>query len=140
MTDVIKAVDVAKPVGVVYAQYSQFEKFPRFMEGVERVTRTGQDLLHWEIEIGGAKREFDTKITEHIPEKRIAWKSVAGKDHAGVVTFHRLSDQASRITVQMSYDPEGFLENVADAVGVITHRVEGDLERFKSYVEEGARA
>ncbi|MGH7858916.1 MAG: SRPBCC family protein, partial [Candidatus Binatia bacterium] len=91
--------------------------------------------LHWVINVGNARREFDAEITEQIPDKRIAWKSIGGKSHAGVVTFHRLSDDQTRVAMQMSYDPEGFLENVADVLGVISSRVEGDLRRFKGFIE-----
>jgi HSP20 family protein len=38
--------------------------------------------------------------------------------------------------LQMSYDPEGIIENVGDAVGVVSTRVQGDLERFKNFVEQ----
>jgi uncharacterized membrane protein len=135
MTSVEKFIEVNRPVRTVYNQYTQFEEFPRFMEGVESVEQLNDTKLHWKISIGGAEREFDTEITEQIPDKRIAWKSTDGKTHAGVVTFHRLSDDQSRIAVQMSYDPEGFVENVADKLGVISARVEGDLERFKEFIE-----
>lgn len=135
MSEVEKHVDIEKPVSTVYNQYTQFEEFPRFMASVDRVTQLDPKTLHWVIDIGGAKREFDATITEQIPDKRIAWKSIDGKTHAGVVTFHRLDDRRTRVNVQMAYDPEGFTENAADALGVIASRVQGDLERFKKFVE-----
>ena len=135
MTDIIKYINVKRPISMVYNQWTQFEDFPRFMEGVVRIDQLSNDMLHWTIDIGGVKREFDAKVTEQVPEERIAWKSVDGKTHAGVVTFHRLSDDETRVTVQMSYDPEGFLENAADSLGVIAARVQGDLTRFKEFLE-----
>jgi uncharacterized membrane protein len=139
MTEVMKHVDVRCPVGTVYNQYTQFEEFPKFMAGVERVTQINDEMLHWVIEIGGVRREFDTRITEQLPDERIAWKSVDQKTHAGVVTFHRLSDDTTRVTLQMAYDPEGFAENAADLLGLISARIEGDLERFKSFMESHGR-
>ncbi|MGH7804887.1 MAG: SRPBCC family protein [Candidatus Binatia bacterium] len=135
MTDIVKYINVERPIRTVYNQWTQFEEFPRFMEGVVRVDQTGDDKLHWVIDIGGVSREFDAKVTEQIPDERIAWKSTDGKTHAGVVTFHRLKDDETRVTVQMSYDPEGFLENAADSLGVISSRVQGDLTRFKEFIE-----
>jgi uncharacterized membrane protein len=135
MSEVEKHVDVNCPVSVVYNQYTQFEEFPRFMASTERVTQLDERTLHWVIDIGGAKREFDTKITEQIPDNRIAWKSIDGKTHAGVVTFHRLDDTRTRVNVQMAYDTEGFAETAADALGVISARVKGDLDRFKQFIE-----
>ena len=135
MTDVIKYINVKRPIRMVYNQYTQFEEFPRFMEGVVQVKQLSDDKLHWVVDIGGVTREFDAQITEQIPDERIAWKSIDGRTQAGVVTFHRLDDDETRVTAQMSYDPEGFLENAADALGVIGARVQGDLTRFKEFVE-----
>jgi uncharacterized membrane protein len=105
------------------------------MTGVEQVKQLDDKRLHWVVEIGGVRREFDAEITEQIPDKRIAWKSIDGKTQAGVVTFHRLSDDMTRVNLQMAYDPEGFAENAAAALGVIAAKVQGDLDRFKEYVE-----
>ncbi len=139
MSEVEKHVDVACPVDVVYNQYTQFEDWPRFMASTERVDQIDERTLHWVVDIGGAKREFDARITEQIPDKLIAWKSIDGKTHAGVVTFHRLDDHRTRVNVQMSYDTEGFAEGAADALGVISSRVKGDLDRFKQFIEARGR-
>ena len=89
----------------------------------------------WKGQVGGITREFDATVTEQHPEERVAWKSDSGPDHAGVVTFHRLDDDKTRVTTQMDVDPEGFVENVADKLGILKARVSGDLERFKKFIE-----
>jgi hypothetical protein len=38
--------------------------------------------------------------------------------------------------LQLDYEPKGFTENVGDFLGVVGRRTEGDLERFKSFIEE----
>lgn len=81
------------------------------------------------------KREFDTTITEQHPDERVAWKSESGPEHAGVITFHRLDDGLTRVTAQMDIDPDGFVEQAADKLGLLNHRVKGDLERFKDFIE-----
>jgi len=89
----------------------------------------------WRTNIGGVEKTFDTKITEQIPDKRIAWRSLSGAPNAGVVTFHSLSAGTSRIMLQMEYEPEGLLENAGDLLGVASHRVKADLEGFKEFIE-----
>ena len=69
----------------------------------------------------------------------MAWKSTSGAKNAGVVTFHRLADRKTRVMLQVEYDPEGVVENVGDAVGVVTSRVARDLTRFKDYIESRQR-
>ena len=135
MSTIEKSVEVNVPAETAYNQWTQFEDFPRFMEGVEEVRQGSDKHLHWRVNIGGKEKEFDTEITEQIPGKRIAWRSVGGPDNGGVVTFHHLNSTTSRIMVQMGYEPEGLIEKAGDLLGVASHRVQGDLERFKEYLE-----
>lgn len=135
MSEVTEHIDINEPVSTVYNQWTQFEEFPRFMSAVKQLRQIDATTLHWTIEIGGVRREFDAKITEQIPDKRIAWKSVDGKTHSGVVTFHRIDDTQSRVMLQMAYDPEGFAENAASVLGIVSAQVRGDLDRFKEFIE-----
>jgi uncharacterized membrane protein len=135
MSTVEKSVDVNVPVSTAYNQWTQFEEFPRFMEGVKSVTQTDDTHLRWVAEIGGKEKEWDAEISEQSPDQRIAWHSTSGARNAGVVTFHRLDDNTTRVTLQMDVDPEGIVENVGDFLGVLDGRVEGDMERFKEFIE-----
>jgi uncharacterized membrane protein len=91
--------------------------------------------LHWRTIIGGKEKTFDAEITEQNTDKRIAWRSRSGAPNAGVVTFHPLNANNTRIMLQMEYEPDGLVESAGDLVGVTSRRVEGDLERFKEFIE-----
>jgi uncharacterized membrane protein len=135
MSTIERSIDVHAPVATVYNQWTQFEEFPRFMEGVESVTQLDERRLHWIVNLGGQRREWDAEITEQRPDERIAWTARTGTPNAGVVTFHRLSDVDTRVMVQLEVYPEGPLEKVADALGSIDRGVKGDLHRFKDFIE-----
>ena len=135
MTSVTEAVDVDVPVATAYNQWTQFEKFPQFMSGVDAVTQLDNTHLHWVTSIGGAQREFDTEITEQHPDERVAWKSTDGVTHAGVVTFHKLSDATTRVTVQMEWQPAGATERAGAVIGLDNRQVKSDLKRFKDFIE-----
>lgn len=135
MPNAMKYVDVAVPVSAAYNQWTQFEEFPFFMEGVEEVKQLDDQRLHWRAKIGGQEEEWDALITEQLPDERIAWRSTDGAQNAGVVTFHRLDENKTRVTLQMDYEPEGMVENIGSAVGMVERRIEGDLERFRNYIE-----
>jgi uncharacterized membrane protein len=132
---VTKSITVAVPVRTAYDQWTQFETFPRFMKGVDSIKQTDDTHSHWVTSVGGVKREFDTEITEQHPDERVAWKSTDGTTHAGVVTFHRLSDDESKVTVQLDWQAEGIVEKAGALVGVDDLQVHADLERFKTYIE-----
>ena len=135
MSVIEKSIEINVPVRAAYNQWTQFEEFPKFMEGVKQVKQLDDKHLQWKADVGGKEKEWKAEITEQIPDERIAWTSRGGAINAGVVTFHRLSDSKSKVMLQMEYDPQGFVESVGDAVGVVTQRVQGDLERFKQYIE-----
>jgi uncharacterized membrane protein len=139
MSTIEKSIEVNVPVRIAYNQWTQFEEFPKFMEGVEEVRQLDDTHLHWKAKIGGKEKQWNAVITEQRPDERIAWKSTDGARNAGVVTFHRLSDQKSKVMLQMDYEPEGAVENVGDAVGAVSMRVTGDLERFKDFIESRGR-
>ena len=135
MSTIEESIEVAVPVRTAYNQWTQFEEFPRFMEGVEEIRQLSDTRMHWKTRIAGVEREFDAEVTEQHPDHRIAWRSVDGTSHAGVVTFHRLSDDKSRIMLQLDSEPEGAVEKAGDALGILKRRVRADLERFKEMIE-----
>lgn len=128
-------VDVENDIRTVYNQWTQFEEFPRFMEGVESVTQLDDKHLRWKVDIAGVDREYDAEITEQTPDQRIAWRSTSGPQQAGVVTFHRLDENRTRVTLQMNFEPEGAAEQAGDKMGIVSSRVKGDLDRFKEFIE-----
>jgi uncharacterized membrane protein len=135
MARVEQSIEVDVPVRTAYNQWTQFEQFPQFMEAVDEVRQLDDTHLHWRVSHDGQLAEFDAEITEQSPDDRIAWTTTDGKSHAGVVTFHRLSDDSCMVMVQMDWEPEGILETLGAAVGADDRRVKADLERFKEMIE-----
>jgi uncharacterized membrane protein len=107
------------------------------MKGVEEIRQLDDRHLHWVAELGGTRHEWDAEITEQQPDERVAWRNTDGKDNAGVVTFHKLSDTSSRVMVQIDFVPEGIKEKVGAAINAPDRQVKGDLERFKELIEGG---
>jgi uncharacterized membrane protein len=135
MSSITESIDVRVPVRTAYNQWTQFEEFPRFMEAVERVDQLDDQRLHWVAKVGGKTKEWDATIVEQTPDQRVAWKATSGAENAGVVTFHRIDDNMTRVTVQMDVEPADPIEKVGDAVGIPDRQVKKDLERFKDFVE-----
>lgn len=135
MSSIDESVDVKVPVQIAYEQWSRFEDFPQFMEGVEEVRRLDDRHLHWCAEIAGMRKEWDAEITQDIPNQHIAWRSTAGTENSGEVSFVPLNDGSTRVHVRMEYETEGVVESVGDVAGVLKRKVEGDLVRFKEFVE-----
>jgi uncharacterized membrane protein len=136
VSTVTESVDVNVPIRTAYNQWTQFEEFPQFMSGVTEIRQLDDTTTHWKTSIDGVKREFDAKITEQLPDERVAWTSIEGSKQAGVVTFHRLDANTTRVTCQMDFEPEGVVEQAGDKLGFLDRQVKGDMKRFKEFIEK----
>ena len=141
MAQVVQTIDVDVPVSTSYNQWTQFEEFPQFLSFVDSITQQDDTHNHWVVNIAGSEREFDTVITEQLPDERVAWTSTGGEvDHAGVVTFHKLSDTTSRLAVQIDWEPKGLLERAGAALDVPDRAVQAELKNFKEFIESRGTA
>jgi Polyketide cyclase / dehydrase and lipid transport/Protein of unknown function (DUF2934) len=134
------SIDVKAPLRSVYNQWTQFEEFPRFMRDVVEVRQHGPDALSWKVLMGGKEKQWEARIIEQIPDTSIVWESVDGTSNRGSVTFEPLGTDATRLTVVMEYEPEGFLEKAGDILGVPSGHVEESLKSFRELIESKSTA
>ena len=130
------SIEVNAPLGVVYNQWTQFEEFPRFMEGVKEVRQDGPKRLFWKATIAGKDKQWEAEILEQVPDQRIAWVSIDGTPNAGEVNFESLDSERTLITLTLQYEPEGLLEKAGDVLGIPSSHVEGNLRRFREFIEQ----
>ena len=135
MTTYSDVIDVDVPVRAMYDQWTQFEEFPQFMDGVESVRQIDDTHLHWEAEIAGVHRDWDAEIVEQEPDRIIAWRSTSGVTSNGTVRFTPVDGQCTRCELELEFEPEGAVEQIGDKLGFVKARVNGDLKRFKEFVE-----
>lgn len=140
MANVESSIDVNVPVTTAYNQWTQFEEFPQFMKDVTEVRQIDDRHLHWTVDIAGVQREFDAEITEQHPDERIAWRATGDVEQGGVVTFHKLDDATTRVTLQLEMEPQGVAENVADKTGAVSKAAERDMKQFKEFIESRGAA
>jgi len=136
MPTIEKSIEVNVPEYTAYAQWTKFWEFPQFMEGVKEVTRLDAKRFHWKAEIAGQEKEWETEITEQAADQRLGWTSRGGAIKGWVVTFLPLSSARSNIMLQVEYDSQGVAEHGGEALEVVSSRVQGDLERFKAFIEK----
>jgi uncharacterized membrane protein len=79
-------------------------------------------------------------IEEQVPDQRIAWRSVDEPKQAGIVTFQPLAADTTRVSLMLDFEPVGVTEKVGDSLGFVQRRVEGDLTRFKDFLEDRGTA
>lgn len=135
MRNIIRTVDVGKPVAQVYDQWSRFEDLPLLMPGVASVRQIDERITAWVVVVAKERREFPAITTEQRPDDRIAWKGLGTPAHAGVVTFHRLGPTTTRVTVQLDWEPVGTFDLLGDRLGIVARQIDKALAGFARSVE-----
>ncbi|MER6348724.1 SRPBCC family protein [Streptomyces sp. NPDC001595] len=132
---IIEDVDVGVPVRVAYDQWTQFQEFSRFAKGVINVDRKDDTSTHWEVKIAKATRAFEATVTEQVPDKKIAWTSEGAKGTTkGVVTFHPLGDNLTKVLLVLQYFPKGLVEKTGNIWRAQGRRARLDLKAFRTFV------
>jgi uncharacterized membrane protein len=136
METIEKSIEVNAPIRQVYNQWTQFEEFPNFMEGVLEVRQLTDRKLFWRAKVGGKEKEWQAEITEQVPDRQISWRSIDGAPNSGTVTFHSTGPDKTQVTLRMEWQPESAVEKAGGVLGVDSARVEGDLKRFRDFIEK----
>jgi uncharacterized membrane protein len=105
------------------------------MHRVLSVEQKGQAKISWQEKIWFSKRQWEGRITERRKNDRIAWKTTSGTSHQGIVSFHKLDENLTRVMVDMEFEPTGMIEKLASGLRFVKRAVQADLARFKVYVE-----
>src|SRR5437764_956735 len=130
-----QSVDIGLPIETVYNQWTQFEDWPNFMHRVMRATQEDDCTVSFEAKIWTRKREFTAKIETQRPNERIKWSVSEGLNHIGVVTFHELGPNLTRVLVGFDVEPGGMIEKFARGARHIKRAARADLHRFKAFIE-----
>ncbi len=133
---VLESIDVNVPLRAAYDQFTQFEEFSQFMQSVHEIRQLDDKRLHWKADVMGKPIEWDAEITEQIPDQRIAWRSISGTPNGGTVSFQRLSDNRTRIKLDMYYEPTDPIESIGDAMGAVRMEAKSNLKKFKEMMEQ----
>jgi uncharacterized membrane protein len=140
MRTVHSLVEVNVDVSTAYNQWTQFESLPQFMDHVVSVTPQGPKRSHWVMKLAGATREFDTEITEQVPDQVIAWRSTNDSGaHTGRVTFEPWGPSETRLDIRLGWEPVGLLEKTEAALNFDQHQVEKTAANFKEFIEGRGR-
>ncbi|MFF2569888.1 SRPBCC family protein [Streptomyces sp. NPDC058084] len=132
---IIEDIDVGVPVEEAYNQWTQFQEFSRFAKGVISVDQEDETTTHWQVKVAKSNRAWTGTITEQVPDERIAWTSEGAKGTTrGVVTFHSLGENLTKVLLVMEYYPKGFFEKTGSLVRAQGRRVRLDLKAFRTFV------
>ncbi|MFD0368097.1 SRPBCC family protein [Streptomyces sp. NPDC059071] len=132
---VIEDIDIGVPVREAYDQWTQFQEFGTFAKGVVSVEQQDDTTTQWQVKVAKSTRAWKGTITEQIPDERIAWTSEGAKGTTrGVVTFHPLGENLTKVLLVMEYFPKGIVEKAGALVRAQGRRARLDLKAFRTFV------
>lgn len=136
MAKIEQTIEVNAPVRTAYNQLTKFEQYPRFMDDVKEVRQLDDTHLHWHTRAGNLDLEWDTEITQQIPDRCIAWRTTSGPHYEGRIELKPAEKDRTRLTLTMECEArQQLLAQHGDAEDAITQRTVHDLSRFKKFIE-----
>ena len=139
-----RTVTINRPREELYRFWRNFSNLPRFMFHIERIDVLDNGHSHWIVKAPAGKDvEWDSVITEDIPNELIAWATTddAGVKNSGRVEFRETpGGRGSEVAATIVYEPPG--ATVGQAIAKLFQRepkvqARQDLRRFKQLMETG---
>ncbi len=133
------SVTVNAPLHQVYEMYTHLNDYPKFMTFVKEVTYLDAERSHWVVDVAG-RHEWDAVNEDWIPDRQLGWRSLDGLRNSGRVTFEAIGVRATRVTVEVRYEPPagalGTLGEILGAGGQLERRMQHDLQNFATMVDQ----
>ncbi|HTF12649.1 MAG TPA: SRPBCC family protein, partial [Asanoa sp.] len=135
VTNIIEEIDVGVPVSLAYNQWTEFKSFPSFMKKVEDIEQESGEKMKWKAQVFWSHRQWESTITEQVPDERIVWTSKGDKGSVdGTVSFHEVTPDLTRILVVLEYHPQGFVEQTGNLWRAPGRRARLELKHFVRHV------
>ncbi|MFF8679632.1 SRPBCC family protein [Streptomyces sp. NPDC015237] len=134
-TVILEYVDVGVPVRTAYDQWTQYQDFSTFAKGVKSASRADDTSSDWQMKVFWSNRSWKAKTTEQVPDDRISWTSEGAKGTTkGVVTFHELADNLTRVILVIEYYPKGLFEKTGNIWRAQGRRARLDLKNYVRHI------
>ncbi|MER6834165.1 SRPBCC family protein [Streptomyces cellulosae] len=134
-TVIIEHIDVGVPLRTAYDQWTQYQDFSTFAKGVKSANKADDTTSDWQAKIWWSSRSWKATTTEQVPDDRIAWTSEGAKGTTkGVVSFHKLADNLTRVLLVIEYYPSGFFEKTGNIWRAQGRRTRLDLKNFARFI------
>ncbi|WP_406213516.1 SRPBCC family protein [Streptomyces decoyicus] len=132
---IVEDIDVGVPVREAYDQWTQFQEFSTFAKGVVSVEKSDDTSSNWKVKVAKSTRSWRANVTEQVPDERITWTTEGAKGTVkGVVTFHRLTDNLTRVLLVLEYFPKGLFEKTGNIWRAQGRRARLDLKLYRKFI------
>ncbi|MEI7034734.1 SRPBCC family protein [Streptomyces pratensis] len=132
---IVEDIDVGVPVREAYDQWSQFQEFSSFAKGVVSVEKADDTSSNWKVKVAKSTRSWKANVTEQVPDERITWTTEGAKGTVkGVVTFHAITEDLTRVLLVLEYFPKGLFEKTGNLWRAQGRRARLDLKLYRKFI------
>ena len=133
-TVIIEFIDVGVPLRTAYDQWTRYQDFSTFTKGVRSANRADDTTSDWQMKIFWSSRSWQARTTEQVADQRISWTSEGAKGTTkGVVTFHSIAENLTRVLLVVEYYPKGLFEKAGNIWRAQGRRARLDLKNFARF-------
>ncbi|WP_406718491.1 SRPBCC family protein [Streptomyces althioticus] len=134
-TVIMEYIDVGVPLRTAYDQWTQYQDFSTFAKGVKSANKSDDTTSDWQAKIWWSNRSWKATTNEQVPDDRIAWSTEGAKGTMkGVVSFHRIAENLTRVLMVIEYYPSGFFEKTGNIWRAQGRRARLDLKNFARFI------
>lgn len=134
-TVILESIDVGVNVRTAYDQWTQYQEFSTFARGVKNANRADDVTSDWQMKVFWSSRSWKAHTTQQVPDQRICWSSEGAKGTTkGVVTFHELGENLTRVLLIIEYYPKGLFEKTGNIWRAQGRRARLDLKHFARFI------
>ncbi|MFF7753348.1 SRPBCC family protein [Streptomyces sp. NPDC007971] len=132
---IVEDIDVGVPVREAYDQWTQFQEFSTFAKGVVSVEKADDTTSNWKVKVAKSTRSWKANVTEQVPDERITWTTEGAKGTVkGVVTFHAVTDDLTKVLLVLEYFPKGLFEKTGNIWRAQGRRARLDLKLYRKFI------
>ncbi|WP_030805614.1 SRPBCC family protein [Streptomyces sp. NRRL F-2799] len=132
---VVEDIEVGVPVREAYDQWTQFQEFSTFAKGVVSVEKADDTTSNWKVKVAKSTRSWKANVTEQVPDERITWTTEGAKGTVkGVVTFHAITDNLTKVLLVLEYFPKGLFEKTGNIWRAQGRRARLDLKLYRKFI------
>ncbi|MGW5332687.1 SRPBCC family protein [Streptomyces bauhiniae] len=132
---IVEDIEVGVPVREAYDQWTQFQEFSTFAKGVVSVEKADDTSSNWKVKVAKSTRSWKANVTEQVPDERITWTTEGAKGTVkGVVTFHAITDNLTKVLLVLEYFPKGLFEKTGNIWRAQGRRARLDLKLYRKFI------
>jgi uncharacterized membrane protein len=140
MTHQVASAVVTVPLESLQQALRNVEDWTSFIDGVTKITKRAHERYVFELGDGSGTREVPAVVRHNHRDHSFSWHAVNGPRFEGCLRLHALDGMRTRVTLDLTAHPDGFMACLTDMVAHNRAQAVLDVQRLQSFASTVAVA